>query len=164
MINRKKKLGLFSRFKYAALFVGARQDIMDGRVTAAEQKLEKLYELYEASPPTKLIPIRLNVLSALIFYNMADYYRTLQHCRLTLDQIRDALPNRKGEKIEDELHYLMGYCKNLVEFAESAAGGRGQFEFGDLDELRAPRFDRSKVDPLVLRTFPLQDTSWWANS
>lgn len=160
----KQSISILSRFLYARNFVSAREAIIRGRYEAAQKHVNMLFAAYKAEIPSVAAPIHANIMAALVAWNLKRFSKSYSACRISLNQIDEMLKSFPEDSLRHELLYLQGYCKNLVAFTEAEGGDKSEFDFRDIDTLKAPAFDRALVNDLVKRTFPLEDTKWWDQS
>jgi hypothetical protein len=157
----KKKLNLLDQLMYAFTFVAAREAIVRKRYSIAIKETEKMFKIFKEEKPSNNVPIQANIMCGLSAWNMNDFELTFKSCRVAINQINENLMYKNSKLNDDELYYLLAYCKNLVAYAWVAGGKNFTYDFNDIKDLRYPNYQISRVSSFLARTFPVTDTDWW---
>jgi hypothetical protein len=150
-----RRLGIFKRFGYAQLFLGAREDIIRGKYHDAMNKVDGMFKAYGLDKPSVDAPIKANIMCGLAAWNLREFDLVYRSCRVALDQIAAHLNGKIDGGLRNELKYLRSYVRNLVVFADHEGGVSKYYDFSDIADYKFGEVDLSKVKSLTKSTFPV---------
>jgi hypothetical protein len=119
-----------------------------------------IYRSYRCDSPSKKAPLLVNIMCALLAWNLQYPVMTFDACAISADQLFLRSPKtRRGRR---NIKYLLYYCKYLLQFAEHDFDYLGDRDLSKLRLYQRGSIDLAKVDRFLRETFPI-DRVWLAS-
>ena len=155
----KMTKSLAKKARYAANFVAAREQIIQGDYLRAFKTVTCVYRDFGCEGPCGSVPPVMNALYALSAWNLQKPRETFAGCAMASGQILGtAIKNSRSFSDSDQT-YLLYYLKYLLQFAESDFGYSDDSSLADLRNYRGVKIDLQKIAGLLRRSFPI-DQDW----
>jgi hypothetical protein len=151
---------MFRRFSYVLNLMAARERVASGEYSRALEAVCATYRIYRCNSPSTKAPTLINIMCALVAWNLQNPAMTFDALAISADQLARRTPKKRRARRNNK--YLLYYCKYLLQFAEH------DFDYSpdrDLSELRLYKrgsIDVTKVDNWFRETFPI-DRVWLAS-
>lgn len=140
------------RARYAPLLVSAKGRVAAGNYEAARRNIERIFRLY--AQRGVIVPIKADIMRALIAWNMKNYDETAIYARHAADKIGQRLQSAYP-KGSNELQYLRAYCWSLLYYSEAAGAIVRWADFADL--VPASYVDLTKISRTTREMFPVDE-------
>jgi hypothetical protein len=111
--------------------------------------LDSIYSMFNQSKPSPSAIPEINMLCALVAYNMKDYQLSIESVRVLLQQLRDT-----HSYSVDDVNYIKYYCRVILESISYRTNPEIFLESKDIDvSYNVLRFD--KVRKSIRKNFPI---------
>lgn len=144
---------LWLRARYAHLLLSAKERVAAGEYEAARSDVGRIFDLYDARGVE--VPIRADIMRALIAWNLGEYDATALYVRRAADKLRRRMTTERRPARRHELNYLRAYCWTLLYYSETSGGAVRWENFADL--VPASHVNLSSVSRTTREMFPVDE-------